>query len=133
MTDTKLTDVVAQTAERFQIPGVAAAVLVDGQEIHASSGVTSIENPLSVNQDTLFMIGSVSKTFTATALMRLVDQGKAARAMTALVRTAKANDRKLRLSADLPPHARRLMEIVGLLPFVPIADDPDIESFNPPG
>lgn len=54
------------------------------------------------------------------------------RAMTALVRTAKANGRKLRLSADLPSHARRLMEIVGLLPFVPIADDPDIESFNPP-
>jgi anti-anti-sigma factor len=45
------------------------------------------------------------------------------RAMTALVRTAKANGRKLRLSSDLPPHARRLMEIVGLLPFVPIADD----------
>ena len=45
------------------------------------------------------------------------------RAMTALVRAAKANGRKLRLSADLPAHARRLMEIVGLLPFVPIADD----------
>ena len=45
------------------------------------------------------------------------------RAMTALVRTARANHRKLRLSADLPLHARRLMEIVGLLPFVPIADD----------
>ena len=43
--------------------------------------------------------------------------------MTALVRTAKANGRKLRLSSDLPSHARRLMEIVGLLPFVPIADD----------
>ena len=41
-----------------------------------------------------------------------------------LVRTAKANGRKLRLSSDLPAHARRLMEIVGLLPFVPIADDP---------
>jgi anti-anti-sigma factor len=44
------------------------------------------------------------------------------RAMTALVRSAKANGRKLKLSADLPPHARRLMEIVGLLPFVPIAE-----------
>lgn len=53
------------------------------------------------------------------------------RAMTALVRTAKANGRKLRLSADLPPHARRLMEIVGLLPFVPIADDSDAEPLNP--
>jgi anti-sigma B factor antagonist len=46
------------------------------------------------------------------------------RAMTALVRAAKANGRKLRLSSELPDHARRLMEIVGLLPFVPIADDP---------
>jgi anti-anti-sigma factor len=45
------------------------------------------------------------------------------RAMTSLVRIARTNGRKLKLSADLPPHARRLMEIVGLLPFVPIAGD----------
>lgn len=44
------------------------------------------------------------------------------RAMTSLVRTARAKGRQLRLSSDLPAHARRLMEIVGLLPFVPIAD-----------
>jgi anti-sigma B factor antagonist len=61
------------------------------------------------------------------------------RAMTALVRSAKATGRQLRLSADLPPHARRLMEIVGLLPFVPIGiDDPWAESSGwpsdpPPG
>ena len=55
------------------------------------------------------------------------------RAMTALVRVAKANGRKLRLSSDLPPHARRLMEIVGLLPFVPIADESDdIGRLRPP-
>jgi anti-sigma B factor antagonist len=47
------------------------------------------------------------------------------RAMTALVRTAKARGRKLRLSSDMPAHARRLMEIVGLLPFVPMEpEDP---------
>jgi len=45
------------------------------------------------------------------------------RAMTALVRVAKGTGQKLRLSADLPAHARRLMEIVGLLPFVPIGID----------
>jgi anti-anti-sigma factor len=44
------------------------------------------------------------------------------RAMATLVRTARETGRELRLSADLPDHARRLMEIVGLLPFVPIAD-----------
>jgi anti-anti-sigma factor len=45
------------------------------------------------------------------------------RAMTAMVRSAKASGRKLKLSADLPAHVRRLMEIVGLLPFVPIEGD----------
>jgi anti-sigma B factor antagonist len=55
------------------------------------------------------------------------------RAMTALVRSAKATGRQLRLRADLPPHARRLMEIVGLLPFVPIGiDDPWAESSGLP-
>ena len=39
------------------------------------------------------------------------------------VRTAKAVGRKLKLSAELPQHARRLMEIVGLLPFIPISPD----------
>jgi len=50
------------------------------------------------------------------------------RAMTALVRVAKANGRRLRLSSELPAHARRLMEIVGLLPFVPIAEESDFEA-----
>jgi anti-sigma B factor antagonist len=54
------------------------------------------------------------------------------RAMTALVRMAKASGCKLRLSTDLPAHVRRLMEIVGLLPFVPIGvDDPWTDSSGP--
>lgn len=54
------------------------------------------------------------------------------RAMTSLVRTAKAHGRRLRLSSELPSHARRLMEIVGLLPFVPIAGEEDeVEARTP--
>jgi anti-anti-sigma factor len=50
------------------------------------------------------------------------------RAMTTLVRMAKTKGRKLRLSSDMPAHARRLMEIVGLLPFVPMEpEDPSGE------
>lgn len=45
------------------------------------------------------------------------------RAMTSLVRAAKGNSCELKLSSDMPAHARRLMEIVGLLPFVPIDGD----------
>lgn len=58
------------------IPGVSVGVLVDGKEIYASHGVTSLDNPLTVDEKTLFHLASVTKTFTATALMRLVEQGK---------------------------------------------------------
>jgi len=67
-----LSDFVEATAAKFGIPGVAVGVWADGQEIYASYGVTSIDNPLPVDQDTLFLVGSVTKTFTATTLMRLV-------------------------------------------------------------
>jgi CubicO group peptidase (beta-lactamase class C family) len=39
-------------------------------------GVTNVDHPLPVDGDTLFRIGSTTKTFTATAIMRLVEQGK---------------------------------------------------------
>jgi anti-sigma B factor antagonist len=44
-------------------------------------------------------------------------------AIVEAVRTAKSVGRKIKLSAELPAHARRLMEIVGLLPFIPIAPE----------
>jgi anti-anti-sigma factor len=45
------------------------------------------------------------------------------RAMTSVVRTAREKGLQLKLSSDMPAHARRLMEIVGLLPFVPIREE----------
>ena len=75
MSDETLPYFVEATAVKFGIPGVAAGVWADGQEIYASHGVTSIDNPLPVDQDTLFLAGSVTKTFTATTLMRLVAEG----------------------------------------------------------
>src|SRR5262249_36676177 len=46
------------------------------QEIAAGYGVTSVEDPLPVHDQTLFQIGSVSKTFTAAAVMALVERGQ---------------------------------------------------------
>jgi len=71
-----LADVVSTLAEELQIPGVAVGLLHDGQEHHAFHGVTSIDNPLPVDERTLFLCGSTTKTFTATAIMRLVEQGR---------------------------------------------------------
>lgn len=69
-------DFLARTAARFDIPGAAAGVFHAGRAHHFTHGVTSVENPLPVNEDTLFLLGSITKTYTATAIMRLVAQGR---------------------------------------------------------
>ena len=58
------------------IPGVAVAVLAGGQEYVKGYGVTNVEHPVPVDGDTVFRIGSTTKTFTGTAAMRLVEQGE---------------------------------------------------------
>ncbi len=69
-------DSVPDAMARFHVPGVAVGVLHDGVEDIRTFGVTSIDNPLPVQPNTLFQIGSITKTITATALMRLREQGK---------------------------------------------------------
>jgi CubicO group peptidase (beta-lactamase class C family) len=76
MSDDALSDFVEATGTRCGIPGVAVGVWADGREVYAHHGVTSIENPLPVDQDTLYQLGSITKTFTATALMHLVHSGQ---------------------------------------------------------
>ena len=66
---------VKELADELAVPGVAVGVLNDGKEHYAFHGITSVENPLSVDENTLFQFGSTGKTFTATALLRLVDRG----------------------------------------------------------
>jgi CubicO group peptidase (beta-lactamase class C family) len=61
---------------RCAVPGVSVGVYCEGQEQIAGFGVTSVENPLPVTPDTLFQVGSISKTFTTTALLRLVEMGR---------------------------------------------------------
>ena len=60
---------------RLQVPGASVGVIADGHAYSASFGVTNVDHPLPVTDTTLFQIGSTSKTFTATALMQLVEGG----------------------------------------------------------
>lgn len=76
MSPDTLSDVVEATATKLGIPGAAAGVWADGREVYACHGVTSVDNPLPVDQHTLYLLGSVTKTYTATALMRLVAEGR---------------------------------------------------------
>jgi CubicO group peptidase (beta-lactamase class C family) len=85
MTDTATTSHVdaAELASRLtelatdlKVPGAAVGIYLNGEEQYAVYGVTSIENPLPIDEDTLFQFGSTGKTYTATAIMRLVEAGK---------------------------------------------------------
>jgi CubicO group peptidase (beta-lactamase class C family) len=76
MSEKVLQDKVAELASELEVPGVAVGVLHDTETHYAVHGVTSTENPLPVDLDTLFQFGSTGKTYTATAMLRLVEQGK---------------------------------------------------------
>lgn len=65
-----LTDELATT---HHVPGLATAVVHDGRVSTGTSGTTSATDPLPVDEDTLFCIGSTTKTLTGTALMAHVE------------------------------------------------------------
>lgn len=60
----------------YGIPGVAVGVVIGDREYVKGYGVTNVDYPLPVDGGTVFRIGSTTKTFTGTAMMRLVEQGK---------------------------------------------------------
>ena len=76
---------VRELAEELEIPGVAVGVFHEEQERYAFHGVTSVENPLTVDENTMFQFGSTGKTYTSVALLRLVAEGNVA--LDAPVRT----------------------------------------------
>ncbi|MFE9582510.1 serine hydrolase domain-containing protein [Nocardia sp. NPDC006044] len=59
-----------------QVPGAALAVLVDGKVYEIASGVLHRGTGVPVSTDSVFLCGSIAKVYTATMIMRLVDQGK---------------------------------------------------------
>jgi CubicO group peptidase (beta-lactamase class C family) len=67
----------AAFATRSRVPGIAYAVIVDGQIAHTGAlGVTDVVAKTAVTPDTVFRIASMTKSFTALAIMKLRDEGK---------------------------------------------------------
>jgi len=61
---------------RYVIPGAAVAVLYRGRLHVRGFGITNVSHPVPVDGQTLFRIGSTTKTFTGTAAVRLVEAGR---------------------------------------------------------
>ena len=68
----------ASQMPKWHIPGAAFVVIKNGQVLFAKGyGYTNLEKRIPVFPDrTVFRVGSVSKVFTATAVMQLVERGK---------------------------------------------------------
>jgi CubicO group peptidase (beta-lactamase class C family) len=63
--------------EDWGVPGVAVAVAKDDKVVFLKGyGVRRVGEPGEVNENTVFQLASVSKTFTAASLGALVDEGK---------------------------------------------------------
>lgn len=71
-----LAEKITELMERLQVPGVAVGIWHGGEAYTAGFGVTNVEHPLPVDENSLFQIGSTTKTVTGTAVMRLVEQGR---------------------------------------------------------
>jgi CubicO group peptidase (beta-lactamase class C family) len=72
----RLTPIITKAMDRLGVPGAAVGLYLDGKEQHLTFGVTNVEFPLDVDEHTMFQIGSTTKTYTGTALMMLVEEGK---------------------------------------------------------
>ena len=73
----KLEQLLAAEQREKRAPSIAAAVLRDGEVIWQSAvGVADVETGVEATADTQYRVGSITKTFTAAAIMQLRDAGK---------------------------------------------------------
>src|SRR3954470_2847196 len=61
-----ITQAIRPVMEHYEIPGMAVGLVIDGQNYIFNYGMASKETGKPVDNNTLFEIGSVTKTFTAT-------------------------------------------------------------------
>lgn len=65
----------ARRATARGVPAAAVAVVVDGEIIDHAVGVLSTATGVEATADSVFQIGSITKVWTATLVMQLVDEG----------------------------------------------------------
>lgn len=73
----KVDDCIQAETKRHQIPGLSLAVLKNGQILKAKGyGFANVEWSVPATPETVYQLASITKCFTAAAVMQLVEDGK---------------------------------------------------------
>jgi CubicO group peptidase (beta-lactamase class C family) len=70
-----LTLLLEESIARYRVPGASLAVLWNDEIIETASGVVNRNTGVKATPDAVFQIGSITKVFTTTLIMQLVDEG----------------------------------------------------------
>lgn len=62
---------------RHRLPGASLSVLADGRVASAARGILNQRTGVTATTGSVFQVGSITKLYTATLLMRLIEQGRA--------------------------------------------------------
>jgi len=62
--------------EQYDVPAAAVAVLADGEVVDHAAGVLSTSTGVEATTDSVFQIGSITKLWTSSLVLQLVDEGK---------------------------------------------------------
>lgn len=74
---TALDTIIRNNLERHRIPGAAVALVHEGRVIFSQCyGYADTEKKVPITEDTYFMAGSLTKSFTALAVLKLIEEGK---------------------------------------------------------
>jgi CubicO group peptidase (beta-lactamase class C family) len=102
-----------------KLPGLAVGLVIDGDLAwSAGYGVTDLDTQTAVDVDTLFEIGSLTKPFTALALLRLRDEGRVSFDVPAATYLAELADVLYPASDAAPITLRHLLTHTAGLPNI---------------
>jgi len=65
----------SELAARARVCGATLGIWFDGQEVLAACGVLNSATQVPVTPDSLFQVGSITKIWTATMIMQLIEEG----------------------------------------------------------
>jgi CubicO group peptidase (beta-lactamase class C family) len=73
----KFEDFLKKTKKDLKLPGFAIGIVQDGKVVYKKGfGKTKVSNGKTINSDTLFMIGSTTKTLSTLLMSKLISDGK---------------------------------------------------------